>query len=173
MFCTKWKAIEADFVAYFEAQWLGIHCNWFEGAAVHAPPTNYALEAVNGVIKRKVTLRKRLPMNQLVSSMVKLISEYSTELSDGSREFAKESSVGLKLWADAILMYQNSFKSFKLKPIASHPNHISFTVPSSKCLDPSVAYYKTIAGQKWKSFDEYMYKTRVSPVLFNSHKTIE
>lgn len=29
--CKKWEPIKADFVAYFRKEWLGVHCNWFEG----------------------------------------------------------------------------------------------------------------------------------------------
>lgn len=28
LFCKKWENIECDFVAYFEKEWLGAHCNW-------------------------------------------------------------------------------------------------------------------------------------------------
>lgn len=33
LFCEKWSSVEPDFVAYFQKEWLGPHCNWFEGAA--------------------------------------------------------------------------------------------------------------------------------------------
>lgn len=63
LFCEKWRPIEKEFVTYFQKQWLGTHCNWFEGAAVYTPSTNNAQKAVNGVIKSNVTFRKRLPIN--------------------------------------------------------------------------------------------------------------
>lgn len=53
MFCEKWRPIEAEFIKYFETQWLGVHCNWYEGAATYTPSTNNAQEAVNGIIKKK------------------------------------------------------------------------------------------------------------------------
>lgn len=156
LFCAKWQPVEAKFIEYFQKQWLGVHCNWFEGAATYTPSTNNAQEAVNGVIKRKITLRKRLPMNQFMTSMANLISDYSKELSNGTREFAKEPTIDFKLWGEATLMQQNSFKSFKLKTTVSYPDHTSFSVPSSKCSKPSIAYFKTISNQKWKSFDEFV-----------------
>lgn len=155
LFCSKWKPVEADFIAYFITQWLGVHCNWFEGAAIYTPSTNNAQEAVNGVIKSKVTLRKRLPMNQFMTSMMSLIHDTSIELQNGSRTFAKEPTIDANMWAEAILMQQNSFKSFKLKR-TTHPEHISFNVPSSKCSDPSITYFKTLSTQRWKSFDDYI-----------------
>lgn len=156
LFCAKWQSIESKFIKYFQKQWLGNHCNWFEGAAIYTPSTNNAQEAVNGVIKRKITLRKRLPMNQFMTSMANLISDYSKELSNGTREFAKETTIHSSIWQKATLMQQNSFKAFKLKTTVSHPDQTSFSVPSSKCSNPSIAYYKTLANQKWKSFDEYV-----------------
>lgn len=33
MFCEKWMPVEPDFVRYFQKEWLGAHCNWYEGAA--------------------------------------------------------------------------------------------------------------------------------------------
>lgn len=85
-----------------------------------------------------------------------MISEYSNELSNGTREFAKEPTIPSKMWGEAILMQQNSFISFKLKSNDSYPDHISHTVPSSKCSNPNVPFYKELIQKKWKSFDEYI-----------------
>lgn len=49
LFREKWMRIESDFVAYFEKEWLGPHCNWFEGAANYTPSTNNALESHKAV----------------------------------------------------------------------------------------------------------------------------
>lgn len=40
--------------------------------------------------------------------------------------------------------------------MASHPTHLSFIVPSSKCENPTVLYYKALLNQNWKTFDEYI-----------------
>lgn len=156
MFCAKWEHIETDFIQYFEKQWLGTHKNWYEGAAIYTPSTNNAQEAVNGIIKRKVTLRKRLPMNQFMASMTKLIREYSEELNNGTREFAKAPKIESSMWEDAILMVQNAFKLFKLKKVVAYPEHQSFTVPSSKCTNATVSYFKTLKNESWNSFDEFI-----------------
>lgn len=170
IFCAKWKPIEADFIKYFEKHWLGVHCNWFEGASVYTPSTNNAQEAVNNVIKTKVTLRRRLPMNQFMLSMMKLISEYSAELGNETREYSKEPKIGTKMWGEGILLQQNSFKSFPIKASTSHPDHRSFIVPSSKCQNESIEYYKALGNKKWTSFDEYIqhgfqqfYKVKLKP----------
>lgn len=57
LFCDKWRPIESDFVSYFEREWLGPHCNWFEGSAAYTPSTNNAQESHNATIKKNhVTL---------------------------------------------------------------------------------------------------------------------
>lgn len=156
LFCEKWAPVEQEFVAYFKAQWLGVHCNWYEGAAMYAPSTNNAQESVNNVIKRKITLRRRLPMNQFLASMSMLISDMSKELCNGSRIFAIEPFIQKNMWREAIIMQQNSFSSFKIKPMALFLEHLSFIVPSSNCANPTIASYKTLLKQKWKTFDEYV-----------------
>lgn len=156
LFCEKWKSIQADFIEYFQKQWLGDHANWYEGAATYTPSTNNAQEAVNGVIKSKITLRQRLPMNQFLSKMMDLIEDNSKGLYGGLKEFSKEPDIDSKTWASAILMQQESFTSFKMKPLMSHSQHLSFAVPSSKCHDPTIPSYKNLSQRKWTSFDEYV-----------------
>lgn len=156
LFCEEWTPVEAEFVEYFKTQWLGVHCNWFEGAAMYAPSTNNAQESVNGVIKKKVTLRRRLPMNQFMEKMGTLISEMSKELAEKKRILAEEPLIEESMWRQAVLMQQNFLKSYKIKSMASHPTHLSFIVPSSKCENPTVLYYKALLNQNWKTFDEYI-----------------
>lgn len=90
-----------------------------------------------------------------MASMGNLISDMSKELDNGTRTFSQEPSIENEMWKEAILMQQNSFKAFKIKQVASYPDHLSYTVPSSKCANSSIAYYKTLSSQK-KSFDEYI-----------------
>lgn len=72
---------------------------------MYTPSTNNAQEAVNGVIKKAVTLRKRLPMNQFMMSMANLISELFGELGNGKRVFATAPSIEKEMWQKAILMH--------------------------------------------------------------------
>lgn len=54
LFITKWRNVEANFVAYFKSQWLQNDVKyWFEGAFAFAPSTNNALESTNNRIKDK------------------------------------------------------------------------------------------------------------------------
>lgn len=47
LFLKKWKKKEPQFATYFQQQWLGSHCNWYEGAAEYTPSTNNSLEGNN------------------------------------------------------------------------------------------------------------------------------
>lgn len=92
LFCKKWEGIEPNFVVYFRCQWLGPLANWFEGAADYTPSTNNALESHNAQIKRKVTLRRRLPLNQFLFAMKELTECISLQFSKEEREIASEST---------------------------------------------------------------------------------
>lgn len=93
LFCQKWKPLEPNFIEYFESQWLGPLANWFEGAAIYTPSTNNALESHNATIKRKVTLRRRLPLNQFLVAMKELTESISSQFASGQKEIAMEPDV--------------------------------------------------------------------------------
>lgn len=65
----------------FKKEWLGAHCNWFEGAAIYTASTNNGQEGHNAVIKRKITLRRRLPMNEFLRCMAQMARDVSTQFS--------------------------------------------------------------------------------------------
>lgn len=44
LFLDKYRDCEPEFVEYFERQWLGDHCNWYEAASIYTPSTNNNLE---------------------------------------------------------------------------------------------------------------------------------
>lgn len=118
LFCDKWISVETEFVNYFKKQWLGIHCNWYEGAAEYCPSTNNAQESYNAIIKKKVTMRKRLPMGQFLACMLKMASGVSLEFHKGDRIVASEPSIDKEIFQRALLMVQNAFKAFKVKRTA-------------------------------------------------------
>lgn len=156
LFCEKWRQEEPNFVEYFEKQWLGAHSNWFEGAAQFTPSTNNAVESHNASIKRKITLRRRLPFNQFVSSMKQLVNEISMQFNKKEREIATEPKVAKKMRTDAAMMCQSKFKSFKAK--SSTEQKLVFLVPSTQC-DETMAnekHYQSLVKQQWRSFDEYI-----------------
>lgn len=156
LFCTKWRQNEPDFVKYFEKQWLGAHSNWFEGAAQFTPSTNNGVESHNAAIKRKITLRRRLPFNQFVCSMKTLVNEISMQFNNGERMISTEPKVSKKMRTEAAAMCQNHFKSFKAK--SSIEDQLVFMVPSTKC-DETIAnekHYRSLVKRNWESFDEYI-----------------
>lgn len=44
LFIKKWSKKDKTFADYFQKEWLGTHCNWYEGAATYTPSTNNSLE---------------------------------------------------------------------------------------------------------------------------------
>ncbi|OAF66225.1 hypothetical protein A3Q56_06061 [Intoshia linei] len=68
LFLTKWNQY-TQFCQYFIKQWI---CkSWYEGAVLHIPSINNSLVATNGVIKRQMTLREHIPLNQFFSVICK------------------------------------------------------------------------------------------------------
>lgn len=156
LFCAKWEQVEGNFAAYFKQQWLGVHSNWFEGAAHYTPSTNNALESHNAVIKRKVTFRRRLPLNQFLIAMQDMTSSISKQLDSGKRIIEEEPTMPKEMWKKAAQMHQTQFKSFKAK--SSSEEISTYILPSSQC-DPENAndkYYKALSIKQWESFDEYI-----------------
>lgn len=156
LFCNKWSPIESNFVQYFKQQWLGNHSNWFEGAADYTPSTNNSLESHNAVIKRKVTFRKRLPLNQFLLTMKEMTEDISMQLSNEERKIAEEPKIDKETWTKAAKMHIEDFKSFKAKD--NRDDLKTYIVPSSKCKteDANEKYYKCLVKRQWGSFDEFI-----------------
>lgn len=154
LFCEKWMSIEPEFVEYFKKEWLGVHCNWYEGAAVYTPSTNNALESHNAVIKRTITMRKRLPLNQFLTSITDLMMDISKQYASGTREIINKPSVHKNLMRQAALFEQQKFKAFK----AIRTTIPTYIIPSSNCPAElgNVAYYSTLVQKSWTTFDEFI-----------------
>lgn len=155
LFCEKWQSIEADFVAYFRKEWLGVHCNWYEGAADYTASTNNGQESHNAVIKRKITLRRRLPINQFLVCMRDMTAEMSQQFSKGERAIAMEPKISKDVYEKAALMLKDNFKAFKAKQ-PPNSEYLVYSLPSTLCANPTEAYYKTLVKTVWKSFDEFI-----------------
>lgn len=157
LFCEKWKQVEADFVAYFNKEWLGVHHNWFEGAADYTPSTNNGQESHNATIKKKITLRRRLPMNEFVVCMQEMTAAISKSFSQDKRVLATEPDIKKETYENAMLMMNANFKAFKAKQ-RTVSNVLIFSVPSSRCADENAneAFYKTLVKATWDSFDEFI-----------------
>lgn len=175
LFCEKWIELEPNFVAYFKKEWLNVHCNWFEGAAHYTPSTNNALESHNAVIKRKITLRRRLPMNEFLKCMMEMTTDASKLLQSGVYKFATEPDVTKKIYEAAAFMVQQKFKAFKAKSTST--NTAIFSIPSIECASENAteAYYKTLVTATWKSFDEFVIhgyqKFYITIISFDDWKT--
>lgn len=85
LFIEKWQQVEPNFVDYFKKEWLGSHSNWFKGAAQYTPSTNNALESHNATIKRTITFRRRLPLEEFLAAMITMTATISKQLTKRSR----------------------------------------------------------------------------------------
>lgn len=178
LFCEKWEPLEPNFIDYFRSQWLGPLVNWFEGAAEYTPSTNNALESHNATIKRKVTMRRRLPLNQFLLAMKELTECISLQFSREQRNFATEPIMKKPMINAAAIMYQNRFKCFKAK--SSTAGIQVFLVPSQHCEEANAneGYYRSLVQRQWQSFDEFMtygfqkfYIVNMSSASWNSEST--
>lgn len=156
LFRRKWRLPEEKFVEYFEKQWLGAHSNWFEGAADYTPSTNNSLESHNAVIKRKITFRKRLPLNKFMISMKEMTEDVSQQLFDERRIIAEEPTISKETMTNAAMMHVKDFKSFKAK--SGNNDTQTYVVPSSTCETDNAneKYYKCLVKRQWGSFDEFI-----------------
>lgn len=139
LFCNKWVSSDEIFVEYFK----------------YTPSTNNALESHNAVIKRKVTFRKRLPLNKFLITMTEMTEEISEQIYDEKRIIAEEPIISKETWSKAARMHINNFKSFKAK--GSDEKKL-YVIPSSKCEpnDANEKYYKSLVKREWESFDEFI-----------------
>lgn len=154
LFVKKWMVVEPNFTNYFQKEWLGVHCNWFEGAADYVPSTNNAQESHNGVIKRKITLRRRLPMNQFVATMKEMTSDISKQFAKGERALHSEPTIQKATYEAAATLLRTEFKSFKAKRPPNSNTGI-YTIPSHRCAieNATPSYFKILMQKTWTSFD--------------------
>lgn len=156
LFIDKWTSTEPNFASYFKKEWLGVHSNWFEGASEYTPSTNNALESHNATIKRRVTFRRRLPLEEFLITMLSMTAEVSQQFSSGMRTVAKEPNIARELMMKAAEMVNSEFQAFKARTKQS--GRIFYVIPAQKCLKENAnhKYYKSLLRKKWTTFDEFI-----------------
>lgn len=156
LFIKKWQIIEPNFVAYFKKEWLGVHVNWFEGAADYTPSTNNALESHNAVIKRKITFRRKLPLQEFLNAMLTMTNDVSKQFADDTRKIAMEPNIPRDMMMRAAELHNDGFTVFR-----AHKKQTGATVyifPSEKCSSEhaNLTYYQSLTKRQWTSFDEFI-----------------
>ena len=74
------NAVLAQFFSYMRKQWVDSPvCRWFEGAHPWEISNNQGVEGKNKEIKQSHTFRRKLEIGELVSVLVRLVSEWSEE----------------------------------------------------------------------------------------------
>lgn len=156
LFIKKWTPVEPNFTEYFEKQWLGVHSNWFEGAADYTPSTNNAVESHNAVIKRTVTFRRRLPLKEFLIAMKNMTSGVSKEFADNKRSIVVEPNITRGTMMKAAELNCNGFVSFKARTKSS--GRMMYVLPASKCPEENCnyEYYQMVSKKQWRSFDEFI-----------------
>lgn len=101
LFTEKWMTHSEDFVRYFTNEWLEQNRFWYEGAAFNVPSTNNSQEATHKVIKDKHTIRNRFDLGRFREALYLMITKYSTEYSNGTREIYHSPLIELNIWTEA------------------------------------------------------------------------
>lgn len=133
-----------DFVVYFKAQWLDLHCNWFEGAAspVKAPSCNNGV--FNRTLKDEKTLRRRLPLQVFFKQLLTWVHTWGNRNVGGANVVSHEPVVDLPSMTKA---YQWKKQN---KQIKKHPEGF-LMVPAGKDND-LVNWSKSC---QWENFDAF------------------
>lgn len=108
------------------------------------------------VTKRKITFRKRLPLNEFFIAMTTMTQDVSIQFDEEKRIIAEEPTITKETWMKVGTMQMQGFKSFKAK--GKTDSTTIYVLPSSKC-DPENAneiYFKHLIKCSWDSFDEFI-----------------
>ena len=87
------------FLIYFETNWIRQNSNWFEGAAPGYPSSNNALEGTNNDIKDSFTFRERLPMNEFLELLLKIVRKWAEDRDEilGHKHYYKRAPLETRL----------------------------------------------------------------------------
>ena len=67
-----------DYLSNFEKLRIDKNNNWFEGASVHAPSTNCAIESFNAIFKRFYLDDLAVSPSKLVDAQYKMFAKYDS-----------------------------------------------------------------------------------------------
>ena len=159
LFFKKWctgtvKVIE--FLDYMKKNWIEKNCNWFEGAAPSHPSTNNALESTNNDIKNSFTFRERLPMNEFLQLVLKIVNKWSEDRNGKSN---KQPDVSIfKSVPISKALEAESFK-FATEKITVHEEngrfYFNYDNGTKITLTNIKNYQKGVEQNGCKKFDDY------------------
>lgn len=110
----------------------------------------------NSVVKRLVTFRERLPVEQFIETvLIQITRDLSEEYASNVRIISEEQNIDLELWRDASVWlndaeYINDTETEDVFYIA--------TSKSKEIIDFKIETVYELNEQKFKSFDEYVEK---------------
>jgi hypothetical protein len=150
-FVKKWKSKEAEFIKYFQDQWLKSHENWYEGVKHYTPSTNNCLESFNKVIKDEQTLRERLPLSRFKELAFEAVQTWSREYATNQKQVITEPTITLSTWTKA---YQWA-KSNKEVIIKEEAESIEYYLPTSDSTKVTQADIDVVKNLRWNTFDQF------------------
>lgn len=171
---SKWKSKFADFLEYFEKEWINKHSGWFEGFAPGIPSTNNSVEGSNKWLKRSVTEYERLPFGRFMFVFEKeLLKEWSKERKPGvpyEKVFKTEPTITNDDWEKAfnLSIEKRSMTKF-VKNKKTYFAIASNDKPIVADFENEVkTFLEEIEDPKWKTFKQYQTNLfRMSIIEFN------
>lgn len=112
----------------------------------------------NGVIKKIVTFRERMPLGPFTAKILEMTQDLSNDYKEGKREIRAEPFIPTALWREAALLAKN----VTFPCVRAHASDVdtSYYMPSNKWLkgssDFNLKNIKDLQRMKWKSFDQYV-----------------
>jgi len=145
LFIEKYSG-HKEFVEYFTEQWLQLHPNWYEGAAVpiNASTCNNGLEVFNRTLKDEKTLRRRLPVQVFIKQLLEWVHNWGSRYVGGANVVFFEPVIDLPLMTKA---YQWKKQN---KQVKRHRDGF-LMVPAGKDTD-LVNWH---LSSEWETFDEF------------------
>lgn len=102
LFIAKWKCVSADFMSYFESEWIAKNNNWFEACALLVPSTNNALESFHRTIKDEQTMRHRMDLSQFRVKLFNMVEQWAVEYNAGLKIVNNDvPNIDLEIWTHA------------------------------------------------------------------------
>jgi hypothetical protein len=150
-FIKKWKSKEAEFIKYFQEQWLKSHENWYEGVKHYTPSTNNCLESFNKVIKDEQTLRERLPLSRFKELAFEAVRKWSKEYATNQKQVINETTITLSTWTKA---YQWA-KSNKEVIINEEEESLEYYLPTSCSTKVAQTDVDIVKNLRWNTFDQF------------------
>ena len=138
------------FLDYFQREWLDKNCNWFEGFQESGISANNGLESNNRWIKEDFTFRERLPMNQFLPCLLRMVEAWSRDRLQGRHEWINDTTLVWKFGRKKLAIQTDAYQWATI-----HRNSASVIATEHDCqwLVYSKTDYGTLAPNNFSESD--------------------